>query len=355
MSEGPIRPTPLAGLLPEEITDGLSLEPAYRGRQIFRNIWSGVDDFAGMTDLPAPMREHLAAAGPLITSRVERRFVDGDGSVKVRVRLEDGAALESVILKDDRGRLTLCLSTQVGCAMGCRFCATAAMGFQRNAAAHEITEQVLLASRETDGISNIVFMGMGEPLLNLDNLRRSVAVLTHPLGLSLSPRRLTVSTCGITDGVRSLTEDGPPVRLAVSLQTADPQLRGRLMPGAAAHPLDVLKDALLLYQRKTGFRITLEVVLLEGINDRVQDVEEIARFASGLRIVVNLIPWNPVAGLRFRSPAPSRIHAFRRRLESHRLAVTQRYRRGRGVRAACGQLFVPGDALQDSPDPPDSG
>jgi 23S rRNA (adenine2503-C2)-methyltransferase len=256
--------------------------------------------------------------------------------------------IEAVLLEDGRGRRTACLSTQAGCAMGCVFCKTGALGFRRNLEAAEIVEQFLRLRAEGE-IANIVVMGMGEPLQNLPELRRALEVLCAPEGIGLSPRRITVSTAGIVEGIRDLTAAGPRVRLALSLTAAETGLRERLMPITRTNPLGELKAALVEYQERWGQRITLETVLLGGLNTREEDAAALAAFARGLDAVVNLIPWNPVEGMRFegrplQEPSPGEAAAFQARLEKRGLAVTRRLRKGRGIGGACGQLGVLGDS-----------
>jgi 23S rRNA (adenine2503-C2)-methyltransferase len=296
-----------------------------------------------MTDLSRELREDLAARHTLYGSDVAGVLEDPDGTVKLQLRLADGAMIEAALLRDDRGRQTACLSTQAGCPVGCVFCKTGSLGFLRNLAAHEIVEQFLSLRRIAPSIANVVVMGMGEPLLNLAELRKAMGIITHNEGLGLSKRRITLSTSGVIPGIRDMTDAGPDLRLAVSLAAADQTLREELMPIAAANPLPALKDALLRYQERRGRRITLEAVLLGGVNTRDEDIEGIAAFARGLDAAVNLIPWNPVAGLSFRGrplrePTGAEIARFSRELARRGLAVTRRRRKGRSVSAACGQL-----------------
>ncbi|MCL2879089.1 MAG: 23S rRNA (adenine(2503)-C(2))-methyltransferase RlmN, partial [Treponema sp.] len=272
---------------------------------------------------------------------------DTDGTVKLGIRLEDGAIIEAVILSDAEGRKTACLSTQAGCPAGCVFCKTGRLGFNRNLTSAEIMEQFLLlreAAGDSHGaVSNIVIMGMGEPLLNLNELRKALEVITDPRGIAMSKRRITISTCGISGGIMDLADNGPHVRLALSLTAADESLRKRLMPISQAHDPDALKKALVYYQKKTGLRITLEAVLLAGINTRPADASGLAAFARGLDAVINLIPWNSFENPAeftpaLREPDLGEIAAFRKSLESLGMNVTCRMRKGRSVSGACGQL-----------------
>lgn len=330
----------LAALLPEELVSDVLLGPLYRGNQIFQWIQSGLKDFQGMTNLSKELRQRLDESCLIHTSCIGRRAVDTDGSTKYRIELQDGRLIESVLLVDSRGRKTICISTQVGCAMGCRFCRTASMGYSRNLESHEIVEQVLLIEKDGGMADNIVFMGMGEPLLNLENLRKAVTVLSHPLGRKIAPKRMTVSTCGIVNGIEEMAILGPPIRLALSLVTAEPHLRTHLMPSTMSNSLSRIREALLKYQEITKKRVTLEIVLLGGLNTRQRDIEELFRFVKELKAIVNLIPWNPVDGLPYRRPFRDEIDDFKKRLNAGGIRVTQRYRRGGGISAACGQLFT---------------
>jgi 23S rRNA (adenine2503-C2)-methyltransferase len=334
--------TPLAGLLPDGIAAALDLAPAFRGRQVFRWIHRGVGSFADMSDLPAELRSALEARASILTSHVDTRSASEDGSVKLRIRLHDGAAIEAMSLQDGRGRRTACLSTQAGCGMGCAFCRTGLMGLVRNLAAHEIVEQLLHLRRETGDIGNIVFMGMGEPLLNPGPVSAAVSVFAHADGPGMSPRRVTISTCGIVDGIRRLAEEGPGVRLALSLISAVPETRSSLMPVSRANPLPALREALGFYQERTRRRVTLEVVLIDGVTDRAGDAEALVEWVGSMRVMVNLIPWNPVPEIGFRESPPQRVRWFKERLEAAKVPVTERLRKGRGVNGACGQLAVLG-------------
>jgi 23S rRNA (adenine2503-C2)-methyltransferase len=296
-----------------------------------------------MTDLPLLLREELEGRFRVRSTSAAARFSGEDGTEKLRVALGDGAAVEAVLLRDGEGRETACLSTQAGCPAGCVFCKTGSLGFFRNLDSGEIVEQFFHLRALAPGIANIVVMGMGEPLLNLGELRRALGVLSSPRGLNFSKRRITVSTAGVVSGIRDLAEEGPDVRLALSLTTADPALRERLMPLGRGNPLPRLREALLFYQEKRGRRITLEAVLLGGINTRRQDAEALVSFARGLDAVVNLIPWNPVEGLQFegrplREPEEGEIRDFSRALEARGLRVTRRRRKGREIGGACGLL-----------------
>jgi len=350
-------PQPLSGLTFKELerilqqTCGLTL-PRFRAEQIFKWIAGGVCGFEEMSNLPQALRNELAEKFILRPAVTTEKHCGDDGSMKLALQFSDGVWAEAVLLSDGMGRRTCCLSTQAGCPVGCVFCKTGT-GFSRNLGSAEIVEQFLLlekTAKEISGadsgarpVSNIVVMGMGEPLLNLGELRRALDVITCKQGLGFSKRRITVSTCGIAQGIADLAANGPAVRLAFSLTTADEDLRRRLMPITASQPLHEVKEAIRYFQEKGGGRITLEAVLLGGINTRPEDAQSIADFAKGLDAAINLIPWNPVKGLEFEGkalnpPSTAEVETFTRALEEQGLNVTRRFRRGRGVMGACGQL-----------------
>ena len=328
----------LAGLLPEELCVSLSLSPSFRGEQIFRWIGKGSDSFDAMTNVGAELRASLAEKALLRTTHVSDVLKADDGTVKLQIQTEDGLAVETVLLTDRAGRKTACVSCQVGCAMGCAFCKTGTLGFARNLSAAEIVEQFLFLEKYAGALDNIVFMGMGEPLLNLDALRKAIAVLTDKRGRNLSSRRITVSTVGIVSGIYDLADNGPAVRLAVSLTTADEELRRELMPASLTNSLRDLRQALSYYIEKTGKRVTLEAVLLSGKNTSEKNADSLIAFAKDLDVHINLIPWNPVAGLPFATPDPVETAQFVSRLEKGGLNVTLRMHRGKSISGACGQL-----------------
>jgi len=355
-------PASLAGLLPAELENLLLPLPRFRASQIYKWIARGISSFDQMTDLPSSLREELKSRFRLYSSAVESCHEDALSSgfaAKIVVALEDGLKIEAVLLRDGKSRFTSCLSTQAGCPAGCVFCKTGSLGFSRNLTAAEITEQFLFlltaASKEAafketgdknaHGIDNIVIMGMGEPLLNLAELRKAITVFTDPAGMNFSKRRITVSTCGICDGLFDIANNGPYIRLALSLVTADEPLRRQLMPVAAANPLEKIKQALAAFQKNGGGRVTLELPLLGGVNTRGKDALAVARFARGIETIVNIIPWNPASGLEFdgkplREPDEKETDDFVTLLENQGLKVTMRHRKGRGIMGACGQLGV---------------
>ncbi len=333
----------LSGLCPEQIVTSFPFLPGFRAKQIFKWIAKGAVSFDEMTDLSLDLRKDLKNRCTVYSSAVSQKLEDEDGTIKLQLRLKDGSEIEAVLLSDAENRRTACLSTQAGCPMACAFCKTGTLGFHRNLDASEIVEQFLYLKSLHKDISNIVIMGMGEPLLNMEELHQAVSVICHPLGLGLSRRRITVSTSGIVDGIRKMAEHGPEIRLAVSITTADEELRSKLMPVNKSNPLPLLKEALLYYQKKQEKRITLEAVLLGGINTRQQDADALVSFAKGIDCVINLIPWNTVDGLSFEGkrliePKNLEVDNFLTQLERRGLNVTKRSRKGRHISGACGQL-----------------
>ncbi|MCL2557070.1 MAG: 23S rRNA (adenine(2503)-C(2))-methyltransferase RlmN [Treponema sp.] len=357
----------LCGMPLAELAERLRPEPRFRAAQVFAWIARGARSFDEMSDLPAPLRARLAGSFLLRPQAAEQRLSDPDGSAKLALEFSDGRRAEAVLLSDSgsdggRPRFTACLSTQAGCPCACVFCKTGSIGFKRNLGADEIVEQFLRLKSlalekigdsrgEARPVSNIVVMGMGEPLLNLDALSRALAVICDRQGENLSRRRICVSTCGLPAGIRALADGGlmakpraaPLARLALSLTTGDEELRRRLMPFTRAYPLSEVKEALRYFQARGGGRVTLEAALLRGINLREKDALETAKFARGIDAQINLIPWNPVKGLEFEgralaTPTPAEAAAYARRLRELGLAVTGRFRRARGIMGACGQL-----------------
>jgi 23S rRNA (adenine2503-C2)-methyltransferase len=354
--ENEIKTSSLSGMPLDELTELLVPLPRFRAKQMIRWIASGVSSFAEMENLPLSLREDLAQRFALRPVAVLQKQPGSDGTVKLALQFADKAKIEAVLLNDGDSRYTACLSTQAGCPAACVFCKTGT-GFIRNLNSAEIVEQFLrLGTQATETmpkanahsphpIANIVVMGMGEPFLNLTELRRALSVICCKEGMNLSHRRITVSTCGISQGIIDLAENGPAVRIALSLTTGDEKLRRQLMPITENQPLEKVKEALAYFQGKGGGRITLEAVLLGGINTRNEDAVGIAQFAEGLNVVVNLIPWNPVKGLIFegkdlREPTTAEVMSFTQQLEILGLKVTRRFRKGRGIMGACGQLSI---------------
>ena len=326
-------------------------EPVYRGRQLARWIYrSEATSFAEMTDLPASLRARLAERARLTRlAPLAAVRADGGDTVKYLVRLPDGASVETVFMRYEDGRRSVCLSTQVGCGMGCTFCATGQAGLTRNLAAAEIIDQVLLVQRiQGQRVTNVVFMGMGEPLANYQATVRALLVLNAPWGAGIGMRHLTVSTVGLAPQIRLLAEERLQLTLAVSLHAPDDTLRTQLVPVNARWPLQELLSASADYVRTVGRRVSFEYVLLEGVNDapdqaarlgeRLVDAARAIDATPGQSWHVNLIPWNPVYGMQYRRPDRARVEAFVRELERRGVPVTVRLERGVEIDAACGQL-----------------
>jgi 23S rRNA (adenine2503-C2)-methyltransferase len=304
-----------------------------------------------MTDLPKAVRDELAQSFSLWTTEVVRHTQADDGTEKLLLGLADGGQIECVLLRD-RVRRTICISTQVGCGMGCVFCASGLDGLDRNLTTGEIVEQMLrlqLLLGPEERLSHIVVMGMGEPLANLDALLPTLEEASRPDGLGISGRRITISTVGLPKPMRRLADTCPRYRLAVSLHAPNEQIRRQIVPvGEKISLADILQEA-DHYFEQSGRQLTFEYVLLSGVNDRPQDAEQLADLLAGRTALINVIPYNPVAGLPYRTPSPAAQQAFRGILEARGLAVRFRHRKGDAIDAACGQLRR--RTLQTSPKP----
>jgi len=310
-------------------------------RQLTRQLWvRGILDFAEATDLPARLRDALAGSLRARSFEVRARSDAADGTTKLLLELFDGETIEIVLIPEG-GRMTLCMSSQVGCPVACVFCASGLLGVRRNLTSAEIVDQFLLArSLLDDGqLTNLVIMGLGEPMLNRENLEAALARISDPDGLRFSPRRITVSTSGYPDRIRAFARTGRPYQLAVSLHAADPSLRKQLVPTATAEPGELVAAA-IDYAQATGREATFEVVLLAGRNDDSAAANALIALLRDTPCCVNLIPWNPVSELRDRlaSPSQERVRSFRDRLVRAGINTTLRRRRGADENAACGQL-----------------
>jgi len=313
----------------------------YRAEQVAGWLYArGVDESAAMTDLPGDLRAWLDRSWRLRALAWDAIERSADGTRKGRLRAQDGALVESVLIPEGE-RTTLCISTQVGCPLACSFCATGALGFKRNLRAAEILDQVCRmreALAPGERITNVVFMGMGEPLLNLPAVIESVRVLLHPKAFALGPRRITVSTAGVVPRIGALL-DAVPVNLAVSLHASTDALRDRLVPLNRRFPLSVLLGALRAHASVTARRpVFFEYTLMDGVNDGVEDARRLARLLRGLPSKVNLIPMNPHEDSEERPSPPEVVERFAAELARHDLTVTVRRPRGSDIAAACGQL-----------------
>lgn len=312
-------------------------EPAYRGGQVFAWLHRGAGSFEEMTDLPKSLRERLAETCLLWAPAPVRIQEDpSDGTVKYLWALSDGNCVESVLMRYRHGD-TVCVSSQVGCRMGCTFCASAGMGKVRDLTAGEILEQVLFSQiRSGREVSNVVLMGIGEPLDNWEAVRRALGLMNDPKGLGIGMRHISLSTCGIVPGIDRLAEERAQLTLSVSLHAPDHESRSRIMPVERAWGVEELFAACHRYFRATGRRISFEYALIDGVNDRDRQADLLAERLRGMPAHVNLIPLNAVAESPWR---PSRrMEAFRRRLEARGVTVTVRRSLGGRIDAACGQL-----------------
>ncbi len=329
----------LKGLLPEELEALIQREggPRYAARQLVEWLYRNrAESFADMTNLGADLRTRLAREYDIAEGRLESELTGADGTRKQLVSFRDGARAESVIIPE-RGRTTLCLSTQAGCGRTCAFCATAQVRLRRNLTAGEILEQALIASRSAK-LTNVVFMGQGEPFDNYDNIRRAVLLLNSPRGFGLGNRHITVSTAGVVPGILRMAGDGLPAGLTVSLNAPDDALRSRLMPINRTWPLAVLMDACVEYARASRRSPTFAYVLFRGLNDSAAHASRLAALARKVRAKVNLIPCNPARG--FERPPEDAVLRFQSALRRGGIGAFYRRERGGDIAAACGQLAL---------------
>jgi 23S rRNA (adenine2503-C2)-methyltransferase len=340
---------PVRSLLAPEIEQAFAAlgQPAYRARQVLRWLYEKrVRSFGEMTDLPAPLRAQLAEAFVFDELEVIRRTGSEDTTQKFLFRLADGNLIESVLIPaspalygEDADRRTLCVSTQVGCAYGCKFCASGLDGWTRNLHAGEIVEQLVKAEALSgERVNNIVFMGMGEPLANYEALMRAISIINAPWGIHLGARHITVSTSGLAPRIRDLADQPLQIRLAISLHGATDAVREEIMPVNRKYPLAVLLDACAYYVQRKKQHLTFEYILIDKVNDTPEQARALAIHARALRAKVNLIPYNTVEGLPWQRPDRARQQAFLAILRRHEIPATIRTEKGGDIDAACGQL-----------------
>jgi 23S rRNA (adenine2503-C2)-methyltransferase len=322
-------------------------EPRYRGGQIYHALYAERRfDFAAMTNLPAALREHLAREAAIALPKVVRRYGSSDGTVRYVLALEDAGAkpanIETVFMPEEN-RQTICVSTQAGCAVDCRFCLTATLGLVRNLMAGEIVAQVLVVLEDNRTSlkpqTNIVLMGQGEPLLNYDAVMSALRILLDPNAIAISPKHATLSTSGIVPGIERLAQETVRPKLAISLNASSDEQRDRIMPINRKYSLEKLLDACRKYPLRPWEWLTFEYVLLGGFNDSPDDARRVVRLLANIRAKVNLIPWNP-GELPYEKPNPARIEEFRRIVTDKGMMAFVRYSRGQDVMAACGQLAL---------------
>lgn len=321
--------------------------PDYRAKQILHWIYEKrAESVEDITELSKELRKKLSEAAYISNLNLLNRQVSNDGTEKFLFALEDGESIESVLIPD-KDRLTLCISSQVGCAMGCKFCLTGEIGFKRNLKAHEIVDQIIavmkvrsekleVRSGKQKNITNIVFMGMGEPLLNLDEVIEALKRINGLMGIS--KKRITLSTCGIAPKIAELYKKAPRVNLAVSLNAADNNVRSMLMPINKKYPIETLLDACRKIPLSARSIITFEYVMIDGINDKTADAKKLIRLLKGIPSKVNLIPFNPYEGSKFKRPSDDKVLAFQKILIDGNITAFIRKSKGQDILAACGQL-----------------
>jgi 23S rRNA (adenine2503-C2)-methyltransferase len=350
---GQIPPTPAAAPIDLAELERPTLEAelrrrgveAFRARQVFRWIYRrGITAFNQMTDLPRGLRAQWTEAFTLRTPELVRRDRSSDGTEKFLLRLADGCLIESVFIPDTPA-MTFCISTQVGCAIACRFCLTGKMGLTRHLTAGEIVAQVRVlagALNLRDKRFNIVLMGMGEPLHNYDETMKALRILADEHGFRLSPRRVTLSTVGLVPGLERLARESFMPNLAISLHATTDAIRSELVPINKKYSVSEIIETCRRFPLKRRSRITFEYVLLAGVNDAPEDAQRLARLIAGMKAKVNLIPLNAAPGIPYERPSDDAVDRFAQALADHQLTVSVRKSRGRDIRAACGQLIVEG-------------
>ena len=314
-------------------------EPAYRASQLFKWFQSGIISFDEMTNIPNKLKEVLAQNGYLAVTRIERKYVSAiDGTVKYLYRLYDGEFIESVLMKYEHG-YTVCVSTQVGCRMGCKFCASGIGGLIRNLTASEILSQITTAERDNGiRVSNIVMMGMGEPLDNFENSTRFLKLVSDKDGLNIGLRHISLSTSGVVSGIDALASLDLPITLSVSLHAPFDDIREKMMPVNKKWNIESLVAACKRYQKVTTRRISFEYALIEGVNDSKRCAEKLHEITKGIMCHINLIPANPVKENDFKKPDRTTIIKFQKQLEALGLTATVRRTLGADINASCGQL-----------------
>lgn len=318
-------------------------EPKFRAKQVYEWLWQkSATNFDEMTNLSKTLREKLNENFIINTAKVSDEQISKDRTIKSAFKLFDGNVVEGVLIPT-KTRMTACISSQAGCSLTCKFCATGKLDRIRNLNADEIYDQVVAIKKQAEEnyqipLSNIVYMGMGEPLLNYANMMRSIDRITSPDGLGMSPQRITVSTAGIAKMIKKLADDGARFNLALSLHAANEEKRNQIMPINETNNLEVLAEALLYFYEKTGTRPTFEYILLKGFNDSIDDARELVMFCKRVPSKVNVIEYNPIEGGEFSKSDPETTDAFCAYLESKSVIVNVRHSRGKDIDAACGQL-----------------
>ena len=318
-------------------------DKAFRGDQVYEWLWNkSAKDFSDMTNLSKGLREHLEAHFSINHIRVDKMQRSSDGTIKNAIKLHDGLVVESVLIPTDT-RITACISSQVGCSLDCQFCATARLKRMRNLNPDEIYDQVVAIKEQAElyfdrPLTNIVLMGMGEPLMNYKNVMAAIDKITSPEGLGMASKRITLSTVGVAKGIRRLADDDVTFNLALRLHSGREVVRKDIMPFTEHNPLDQLKDALKYFHGKTGKKVTYEYVVWEGINDQDKDIDALLEFCRLVPSKVNLIQYNPICDTRFVPVAGPQLEHYIERLRAEGVVVNVRISRGQDIDAACGQL-----------------
>lgn len=314
-------------------------EPKFRAKQLQYWLYKkSSSDFDSMANLSKKFRAKLNDIAKITDVTIKQKLVSKDKTIKYLIEYPDGNVVETVLMSyDKRPNLTACVSTQIGCAVGCKFCATGKNGFVRNLTAKEIVEQIMTIQRDSGlSVTNVVYMGQGEPLLNYDATVKSIHIINTELEIGM--RRITLSTSGIVPAMYKLSEMNRQLILALSLHAPNHEIRKQIMPIEEKYPIDEVIKALKFYAKKTGRRVTIEYTIIEGINDSVENAKEVNRLLKGLKYNINLIPYNAFDESGFKSPSPDTIHRFKSILEEVEHKITIRVERGSDISAACGQL-----------------
>ena len=331
----------LLSMFPEELSElCVSLgQPKYRGKQIFEGLCKGIREISDFSALPKGFRDSLSEAAFIPTAKIKRKLVSAiDGTVKYLYELHDNETVESVFMRYKHGN-TMCISTQVGCRMGCAFCASTKAGLVRSLYPSEMLLQILECERDLgERVSNIVLMGMGEPLDNYDNVMKFLRLVNHENGLNIGLRHISLSTCGLVDKIDRLADEGLQITLSVSLHAPNDEIRKQTMPIANKWSIEQLISACKRYTDKTSRRISFEYALISGVNDSRENAHELGKLLSGMLCHVNLIPVNPIKEKSFRRSEKNAIKEFTETVESYKISVTVRRKLGADINASCGQL-----------------
>ncbi|MBK9106892.1 MAG: 23S rRNA (adenine(2503)-C(2))-methyltransferase RlmN [Saprospiraceae bacterium] len=339
----------LLNISPEDLQSCLSEMgwEKFRHKQLQEWLWKrAVRDFESMSNLSKTQRQQLSEQFFIPALTMDKQQESSDGTMKFRFRTYDGFPIESVLIPvEDDKRFTICVSSQSGCSLSCAFCATGTMGLLRQLTASEIADQFYAVNSVCEQkygrpLSNVVYMGMGEPLLNYKNVMKSIEILCAKEGLALSPKRITLSTAGISKMIKKLADDGSKVNLALSLHAADDLKRNKMMAINESNNLNSLMEALRYFYKKTGNRISYEYIAFEGFNDTVSDAKNLIRMCSHFPVKVNIIEYNPVKGMDFIKSTEDHINSFAKEVRKHGIMITVRRSRGKDIDAACGQLAV---------------